>query len=411
MSTDDPTPTPRRRSASPTVPPGTPAPTTDGPRPRGRRVRRAPILLAVVALLVAAVVAQHGAPADSTRSTAAAAVRASTGVPAADVVSSAWYCAAGTSTSDGNADETVVVASLATTTIDVTVTVMPGGNQAPKSVTRRLEPGGQVQIPVSDVLATAEPGVVVETAGGRGRRLARAGARVGSRGRVLHPARGGPLVLRRRDDRRGERARPRALQPLRRRRHRRRLVRHRHRRAGTGRVAGRRRTPPVADHAEGVGLGPAPGARGHPGERAIGPGRRGAGAAARRRDRRELDAHRDRGRAGRDRARQHVARRRRHHRGRRRRGAGTRQLLRPRRQGLGAGRAGRSPPLPGDHRPRALAGRGVGVGDSPPPARLRLRAGGPLAGGRRPPGAGGGRARARRGRRRPRGSRAPWARR
>jgi hypothetical protein len=123
-------------------------------------------LLVVVALLVAAVLAQRNAPADSTASTAAAALRASTGVPAADVASSAWYCAAGTSTADGDADETVIVASLATTTIDATVTVMPGGNEAPKSVTRRVEPGQQVEVPVSDVLATAEPGVVVETVGG-----------------------------------------------------------------------------------------------------------------------------------------------------------------------------------------------------------------------------------------------------
>lgn len=166
MTTDEPTPTPRRPLTSPAAPTTAPAPTTEGTRPRGRRVRRAPILLVVVALLVAAVLAQRNAPADSTASTAAAALRASTGVPAADVASSAWYCAAGTSTADGDADETVIVASLATTTIDATVTVMPGGNEAPKSVTRRVEPGQQVEIPVSDVLATAEPGVVVETVGG-----------------------------------------------------------------------------------------------------------------------------------------------------------------------------------------------------------------------------------------------------
>ena len=52
-------------------------------------------------------------------------------MPAADVASSAWYCAAGTSTPDGDATETVVIASLAHTDIEATITVMPGGDAAP----------------------------------------------------------------------------------------------------------------------------------------------------------------------------------------------------------------------------------------------------------------------------------------
>jgi hypothetical protein len=88
------------------------------------------------------------------------------GVPAADVASSAWYCAAGTSTPDGPATETVVVASLARSELRVTVTVMPGGDTPPAHETLRLAPGEQVSVPVADVLATAEPGVVVETVGG-----------------------------------------------------------------------------------------------------------------------------------------------------------------------------------------------------------------------------------------------------
>ena len=87
-------------------------------------------------------------------------------MPAADVASSAWYCAAGTSTPDGAATETVVVASLARTDLQVTVTVMPGGDAAPAHDTMRLAPGEEVSVPVADVLATAEPGVIVETVGG-----------------------------------------------------------------------------------------------------------------------------------------------------------------------------------------------------------------------------------------------------
>jgi Family of unknown function (DUF5719) len=129
-------------------------------------VRRGPILFVVVLALVAAVVAQQRESSEASSSTAARAARASIGVPAADVASSAWYCAAGTSTPDGDATETVVIASLAHTDIEATITVMPGGDAAPATDTMRLAPGEEVSVPVADVLATAEPGVVVETLGG-----------------------------------------------------------------------------------------------------------------------------------------------------------------------------------------------------------------------------------------------------
>jgi len=152
VSTDDPAPEPQ----DPELP----------PRRRRRRVHRGPILFVVLVALVAAVVAQQNESSGSSSSTAAVAARAIVGVPAADVASSAWYCAAGTSTSSGAATETVVIASLARTDIEVTITVMPGGETAPATDTIRLAPGEEVSVPVADVLATAEPGVVVETVGG-----------------------------------------------------------------------------------------------------------------------------------------------------------------------------------------------------------------------------------------------------
>ncbi len=59
-----------------------------------------------------------------------------------------------------------MIASLAHTDIEATITVMPGGDTAPASEKMRLAPGEEVSVPVADVLATAEPGVVVETVGG-----------------------------------------------------------------------------------------------------------------------------------------------------------------------------------------------------------------------------------------------------
>ncbi len=135
---------------------------------RRGRIRRGPILFVVVVALVAAIVAQQNESSGSSASTAnaAAAARALVGVPAADVASSTWYCAAGTSSPDGDATETLVIASLARTDIEVTITVMPGGDTAPATDRMRLAPGEEVNVPVADVLATAEPGVTVESVGG-----------------------------------------------------------------------------------------------------------------------------------------------------------------------------------------------------------------------------------------------------
>ena len=125
--------------------------------------------------LVAAVVAQQNESSGSSdvdRRRRSRGTRRRIGVPAADVASSAWYCAAGTSTPDGDADRDLVIASLARTDIEVTVTVMPGGDTAPATERMRLAPGEEVNVPVADVLATAEPGVVgrERRRPGRGRR-------------------------------------------------------------------------------------------------------------------------------------------------------------------------------------------------------------------------------------------------
>ena len=147
------------------------APTPDvGPEPgrrRARKVRRGPILFVVVVALVAAMVAQQDESSGSSATAKPTSARLATvGVPAADVASSAWYCAAGTSTADGPSTETVVIASLARTDVEATITVMPGGDAPPATDTLRLAPGEQVSVPVADILETAEPGVVVETVGG-----------------------------------------------------------------------------------------------------------------------------------------------------------------------------------------------------------------------------------------------------
>jgi len=129
----------------------------------GIRLRRGPVIVLVAAALALAVAAGNGTRRGAS---AAANVRAGVSLPAADAISASWFCAAGTSSPGGRAPETVVVASAADTTIQVTVTVMPG-NAAPVSRAYRVEPHALLSVPVADVDAVPEPGVVVEVVGGQ----------------------------------------------------------------------------------------------------------------------------------------------------------------------------------------------------------------------------------------------------
>ena len=139
-----------------------------------RRTFRLPIILVVGALVAGAIYLDQTAPeASGARAQAAAAAAAAAAatiqgptIPRADSLSTAWYCAEGTSSANGRADETVVIGNLSTATVGATVTVMPGGSQAP--VSKRLQVGGfgQARVHIADVLATVEPGVIVEVFGG-----------------------------------------------------------------------------------------------------------------------------------------------------------------------------------------------------------------------------------------------------
>ena len=131
-----------------------------------RRTLRLPIVVVVVALVAGAVYLDRTAP--SASGTPATTVAASQGptIPRADALSTAWYCAEGTSTPGGRADETVIIGNLSASGISATVTVMPGGTQTPATKRVSVAGFGQTRVAVADVLKTAEPGVVVEVFGG-----------------------------------------------------------------------------------------------------------------------------------------------------------------------------------------------------------------------------------------------------
>jgi hypothetical protein len=129
-------------------------------------VRRAPILLVLAAVLVAAIVTQNQSSANTAHAVPVALADTGPAVPAADALSTSWFCAEGTSTPDGRADETVIIASVADTEVEATVSVMSGGT-APVSRTYKLEPRALQRVHVADLVASAEPGIVVEVAGGQ----------------------------------------------------------------------------------------------------------------------------------------------------------------------------------------------------------------------------------------------------
>lgn len=127
--------------------------------------QRLPVLVVVAALAAAAVVLDRTEDEVAPRTVIPLSVDGPV-LPDNDAASTAWYCAEGTSTLDGRADETIIIANLSQRQVTATITVLPGGDIAPVSETVRVDGGAQRRVPVSEILTTPEPGVVVEVVGG-----------------------------------------------------------------------------------------------------------------------------------------------------------------------------------------------------------------------------------------------------
>ena len=143
-----------------------------GPDDRELRARRGnPVARIVVLVVLAALVAggvvlgDRSTPVPRPRAVGGSADTAT--VPPPGALSTAWYCAAGTADRAGTADETIFVGNLSASVVRATVTVLPGGEDAPRSRSIRLGAYERGRVRVGDVLATASPGVVVEVSGGQ----------------------------------------------------------------------------------------------------------------------------------------------------------------------------------------------------------------------------------------------------
>ena len=116
-----------------------------------RTARRAPILLVVAGLLAGAIALDRSesSPVKASRVAGASTTAGAVSVPAADALSTSWYCAEGTSNAGGRADETVVVGNLSDARLDATITVMPGGAEVPVSQRVQVEARGVARVRVA----------------------------------------------------------------------------------------------------------------------------------------------------------------------------------------------------------------------------------------------------------------------
>ena len=162
-------------------------------------------------------------------------------VPGADALSTAWYCAEGTSSADGRADETVIVVESlgrAHRRDGHRDERLRSAGRHPEAARRHARPGPGPHRRHDRDRGPRRRRRGVRRSGGRRARADRAQRR---RDRPVRTSGLARLVLRRRYHRARRDRSARAVQPLRRRRHRRHLVPHRLRRAGARGLPGPRR--------------------------------------------------------------------------------------------------------------------------------------------------------------------------
>ncbi len=128
---------------------------------RTASVARVPVLVAVGAIVVGLVAADHAGHGPTSSIHVAARPVSGPSVPPPNAISSTWYCAEGTSNPGGRTNETVIVANLARRAVTATITVVSGADQKPVSRSVRVDALAQRRVPVSSLVVDAEPGVIV----------------------------------------------------------------------------------------------------------------------------------------------------------------------------------------------------------------------------------------------------------
>ena len=126
-------------------------------------VRRAPALLVLLAVIVAAGFVDHSF--HRPRTTVRSAARTMPVAPPANALSSTWYCAGGTAASGGGADMGVAVANAGDATRSGTVTFVPNQGDA-KSVPVTIPAASRVVLRAQDFVKAPFMAATVELDGG-----------------------------------------------------------------------------------------------------------------------------------------------------------------------------------------------------------------------------------------------------
>jgi hypothetical protein len=130
-----------------------------------RRGRIVVIAVVIGCLLGAAILDRSGAA--ERREGASPFVALGPRVPEGAAETSAWYCAEGTANPGGRADERVFVANVDVRAARARISVFSGPDQPAQSRLFDIRAGALLGIRVGDLLATPEPGVLVEVTGAR----------------------------------------------------------------------------------------------------------------------------------------------------------------------------------------------------------------------------------------------------
>ncbi len=123
--------------------------------------RRAALVVGIAAVLVVAAVVT-----DQQRDRGAA-IASGPRLPNAGQGAAAWFCAEGTSSPNGRADEEIEIGNVDTRAAHAIVTVFGGSDVAPIHRKYAVPSGRVVRVRVADLVAVPEPGVLVEVSGGR----------------------------------------------------------------------------------------------------------------------------------------------------------------------------------------------------------------------------------------------------
>ena len=144
-----------------------PDPMTSKPVTSSTRIRRWPVLIAAVLVVAGAIAVSQVKPEKSVPFSSGPISSSAAVIAAPRALSTAWYCAEGSSDIEGRASETVIIGNLEKRPVSATVSVMTGDKAT--DVTRQLKIAayGQKRIEVADLVEATNVGVVVEIFDGR----------------------------------------------------------------------------------------------------------------------------------------------------------------------------------------------------------------------------------------------------